>query len=269
MPTARLLLVRCGCRTPADRHLYHERVTPVVLGELIRAAAGRAGLDSASLPGTVPVELVHDLDRSEYATPLALSIAGVTATAPLSLARRIADQLLDDPTFAQVDVAAPGFVNFRLTPGARAGLIRGLTRPELPPADSLPDLVNWPDRVATNPYYLVQLACARMHRLARHSAQIDVQAAPELLELAEHRCDVQVIRQLTQRLRPGPGLLARLSRVAEAVHAWADEPACSVVPVGHAAVQDGHRARLALVGPAITVLTAGCHALGIDAPERI
>ena len=107
-------------------------MTPAQLADAVRAAALAAlaglGLDPAVLPGVVTVERPREPGHGDYASALALQIAGKAGVPPAELARAIASRLAGDPAIQSVEIAGPGFLNIRLSPaaaGAVAGVIVG------------------------------------------------------------------------------------------------------------------------------------------------
>jgi arginyl-tRNA synthetase len=101
-------------------------VPPALLDDLVRAAAREVlasrGLDPAALaadPGVTRARSGH----GEYASNVALRTAGKAGVAPRELAGWLADALVGRPEVAGAVVAGPGFLNLRMTAGARGALI--------------------------------------------------------------------------------------------------------------------------------------------------
>ena len=84
------------------------------LGEALRAALARLGVDP--LPETVHLERPAQREHGDWSSNVALVTAGNVGRKPRDLATDIAKILSDDPPshVASVEVAGPGFVNFRL-----------------------------------------------------------------------------------------------------------------------------------------------------------
>ena len=97
-------------------------VDPTVaqLGAAVRAALGRLGLPD----GDPALERPKDPDHGDWATTIALRVARAAGRPPRDVAADLARELGDLPEVAAVEVAGPGFVNFRLSAAARAGLVR-------------------------------------------------------------------------------------------------------------------------------------------------
>jgi arginyl-tRNA synthetase len=87
------------------------------LAELIRAALAAAAAE-LDLAGDLPeVELAapKQKEHGDFATNVALVLAGRVGRPPREVAEALVRHLPDAPFVASVEVAGPGFVNFRLT----------------------------------------------------------------------------------------------------------------------------------------------------------
>lgn len=84
--------------------------------------AGRlpSGLDLAA----VTVEPPRDPAHGDMATNAAMVLARPAGQNPRAIAEALAERLAADPRVAAADVAGPGFLNLRLTPGVWAGVVR-------------------------------------------------------------------------------------------------------------------------------------------------
>jgi len=84
--------------------------------------AGRLppGLDLAA----VAVEPPRDPAHGDMATNAAMVLARPAGQNPRAIAEALAERLAADPRVAAADVAGPGFLNLRLTPGVWAGVVR-------------------------------------------------------------------------------------------------------------------------------------------------
>ena len=79
-----------------------------------------------SMPSVV-VERARDPRHGDFATPVALGLGRVLRRNPREIAERLAERLSETSRIGQVEVAGPGFVNFRLSAGALQGVVRGIT----------------------------------------------------------------------------------------------------------------------------------------------
>jgi arginyl-tRNA synthetase len=91
------------------------------LSALIRAAVAAAvahgDLDVDSSQVEVTLEPPRNRQFGDFACNVALVLAGKVGMPPREVARRIADRLeIDGTIIEQVDIAGPGFLNFRLKP---------------------------------------------------------------------------------------------------------------------------------------------------------
>jgi len=82
-------------------------------------------LDPSVLPAVAGVERPRDPGHGDYASNLALQVAGKAGLLPRDMAQAIADKLIADPAIESVEIAGPGFLNIRLGPAA-AGSVAGL-----------------------------------------------------------------------------------------------------------------------------------------------
>lgn len=87
------------------------------LGEAVAAAFAAEGVDTA-LARVTPSDRP---DLADFQSSGALAAAKALKANPRELAGRIAERLSSDPRLASVEVAGPGFVNFRLSDAALAG----------------------------------------------------------------------------------------------------------------------------------------------------
>ena len=98
-------------------------LTDPVLGVL--AARLRAALTAASLPDADPeLEKPKQPDHGDWASTLALRLAKPTGRPPREIAEAIVAQLVLPEEVADVSIAGPGFVNFRLSPRYHEALVR-------------------------------------------------------------------------------------------------------------------------------------------------
>jgi len=96
----------------------------------VRAAAVAAlpglGLDPSVLPDAANVERPRHPEHGDYASALALQLAGKVGVPPRELAQAIAGKLGEDPAIQSVAIAGPGFLNIWLSSaaaGAAAGIV--------------------------------------------------------------------------------------------------------------------------------------------------
>ncbi len=100
------------------------------------AALVAQGLSSAQQAGDLPVfeagdlgiERTGDSAKGDWTSTVALRCAKAARRAPKDVAAAVAAHLPADPDVAGVEVAGPGFLNFRLTPAAVAGVFGQVRR---------------------------------------------------------------------------------------------------------------------------------------------
>lgn len=79
-------------------------------------AAAQPMLGEAAMPD-FSVERPRDKAHGDYATNLAMLLAKPLRQAPRTLAEKLQQALVQAPEFTAVEIAGPGFLNLRLTPG--------------------------------------------------------------------------------------------------------------------------------------------------------
>jgi arginyl-tRNA synthetase len=85
----------------------------------------RAALRSAGLPeAEAELERPRQPEHGEWASTLALRLAKPAKMAPRDIAQQVVDHLEAPEQVAAVEIAGPGFINFRLSPSYYAGLVR-------------------------------------------------------------------------------------------------------------------------------------------------
>ena len=103
-------------------------MTPADLAEAILTSArtvfAERELDLSLLPATTSVERPRNPEHGDYASTLALQLAGQAGVDKRELAGGIADRLREVPGIAAVEIAGPGFLNIRLHAAAAGELAR-------------------------------------------------------------------------------------------------------------------------------------------------
>jgi arginyl-tRNA synthetase len=186
-------------------------MTPAQLADAVLAAAAAVltdrDLDPSVLPNAASLERPKHPGHGDYASTLALRIAGQTAISPRELAQAVADKLIGDPAIRSVEVAGRGFLNIwllvnlvrdgqPLRMSKRAGTIvtiddivgaigtdaarYALARYSLDSAIDL-DLDLWIRQSSDNPVYYVQYAHARIASLLRHAGPRYLEDLPPVL----------------------------------------------------------------------------------------
>ncbi len=94
--------------------LTHAHAT--LLAQAIQNAQAAGDLPAFDLP-EVRVQPPNNPELADYASPVALQLAKLARKAPLQIAQIIVDHLPDADFVDEVEVAPPGFINFRLAAG--------------------------------------------------------------------------------------------------------------------------------------------------------
>ncbi|MEO0024391.1 MAG: hypothetical protein RL196_832 [Actinomycetota bacterium] len=100
--------------TPAD-------LSAAILGILAKLQANGA-LSDAALPTEVVVERPKNRDHGDWATNVAMKLAGVYGMNPRSFAEVLAPEISSLEGVEKVDIAGPGFINITLSAG-QAGVL--------------------------------------------------------------------------------------------------------------------------------------------------
>ena len=96
-----------------------------ILDAIARAvsAARHSGAAPDGLPGDAELTDTKNPEHGDFATNYAMVNAKLAATNPRALAETLAGELRKSELFAAVDVAGPGFLNFRLRPEVVAAYV--------------------------------------------------------------------------------------------------------------------------------------------------
>src|SRR5690606_2638621 len=76
------------------------------------------------VPATVVIERPRNRDHGDYATNVAMQLAKKAGTNPRALAELLAVRLRESDGIEAVDVAGPGFLNFRVAAATQGELAR-------------------------------------------------------------------------------------------------------------------------------------------------
>lgn len=91
--------------------------------------AATSVLSREMAPNAVILERPKQAEHGDWATSLALSLAKELKAKPREMAQRLVDSMHPDPALiAQVEIAGPGFINFRLALGYHYGQLAELLR---------------------------------------------------------------------------------------------------------------------------------------------
>ncbi len=86
-----------------------------LLGASFDALANEGKLDSAVVPETIAIETARDPRHGDFASNVALAAAKAAGLKPRDLAQMLIDHLPSSPSVAAVEIAGPGFINFRVS----------------------------------------------------------------------------------------------------------------------------------------------------------
>jgi len=96
------------------------------ISQAIQAAQQQGDLPAFDLPEEIPVEHPKQEEMGDYATPVCLQLARQARMAPIKIAETVAAHLPTLPFVGSVEVARPGFINFRLSEGWLTSQVEGI-----------------------------------------------------------------------------------------------------------------------------------------------
>ena len=125
-----------------------------LLGEALIDAARKNGWNPPGGEDRVPIEVPRDPSHGDFATNLALVLSKQVKKSPREVAEMLIASLpVGDDLIAGVDVAGPGFINFRLAPRALHGVLLEIlhTGPSYGTSDGGKGVVAQVEYVSANP----------------------------------------------------------------------------------------------------------------------
>ncbi len=103
-------------------------LTPEQLNEAIvsalRALANSGALPKEHIPSEVVVERPKNRDHGDWATNVAMQLAGKLGANPRELAEKLANELRETDGVESVSIAGPGFINFFVSDAAAGALAK-------------------------------------------------------------------------------------------------------------------------------------------------
>lgn len=122
-------MLKCGAMWNSEdnkNNLLHHQLAAAVKSAIAQAQAAD-GLATFDIPDIV-IERPRDPSHGDYASAIALQLARPARQAPLKIAQTIADHLVYPDFLAEVTVAPPGFLNFRLSAAWLQALVERIIR---------------------------------------------------------------------------------------------------------------------------------------------
>ncbi len=108
------------------RHTVRLKETIIdIIRQAISAAQEAGRLPVVTLPEIV-IERPQNPDHGDYASSIALKLARAMGDKPLNIAQKIVDAIEPSDEIAEVNVAPPGFINFKLKESWLAGQVTGI-----------------------------------------------------------------------------------------------------------------------------------------------
>jgi arginyl-tRNA synthetase len=105
--------------------LTPEQLNQAILEALARLAS-RSVLPESEIPGSVVVERPKNREHGDWATNVAMQLAGKLQQNPRSLAEAIAGELESTDGVESVSVAGPGFINLFVSSAAAGALVKDI-----------------------------------------------------------------------------------------------------------------------------------------------
>jgi len=87
-----------------------------LVGDSIRAAQAAGDLPEFELPAVV-VERARQAEHGDFASPVCMQLPRLAKMAPRLIAEKVVDHMVSVPYVEAVEIAGPGYVNFRLDKG--------------------------------------------------------------------------------------------------------------------------------------------------------
>jgi arginyl-tRNA synthetase len=84
-------------------------------------------LTSGELPDEIQLEVPKNADHGDYSTNLAMVLAKTERKAPRKIAETLVDALQGNPLCDRIEIAGPGFINFRLAAGCWYAVLDRIT----------------------------------------------------------------------------------------------------------------------------------------------
>ncbi|NOY12490.1 MAG: arginine--tRNA ligase [Deltaproteobacteria bacterium] len=85
-------------------------------------------LSSGEIPQEIQLEVPKNPDHGDFASNLAMTMAKAERKAPRQIATALVAALQDNPLCAEIEIAGPGFINFRLAPSCWYGVLDQVMR---------------------------------------------------------------------------------------------------------------------------------------------
>ncbi|NND59908.1 MAG: arginine--tRNA ligase, partial [Gammaproteobacteria bacterium] len=90
-----------------------------IVGKALQRMVEDSVIEASAIPRRVGVERTRDPAHGDFATNVAMTMAKAARCNPRELAQKIVTAIPDDDTIAAIEIAGPGFINFRLSDAAR------------------------------------------------------------------------------------------------------------------------------------------------------
>lgn len=251
--------------------MYPAQLADEIRDTLERLVTSGELAPTARIPAYVRVERPVRASRGDFASPVALRVAGA-GISPRAVADLLAASLRDRPGIASAEAVGEGFVNVVLTSASLAEIVRGILAgaPGSRPGDPVVCFAPPGDELTSGLRY----AHARLAGLLRAGAALGVTRDPDHLHQGE--LVPSPARRLVCALAEYPSVSARenprafhrfLAEVLACVEDY--EQSTYVLPRGDEEATPAHGSRLVLVDAARNVVANALARCGVSAPDRL
>src|SRR6056297_1512912 len=100
-----------------------EQLCQIIAAALQQCYANQQ-LDSGVMPEEIQLEIPKNPEHGDFATNLAMTLAKAEGKAPRQIAAALTAVLEQNVWFEKIEIAGPGFINFRLCPESWHGVLR-------------------------------------------------------------------------------------------------------------------------------------------------
>ncbi len=98
------------------------------ISEALQQCYATGSLHSGEIPGEIQLEVPKNSEHGDFATNLAMTLAKVERKAPRQIAEALVAALQDHPLCDRIEIAGPGFINFRLAASCWYGVLEQIMR---------------------------------------------------------------------------------------------------------------------------------------------
>ncbi len=98
------------------------------ISKALQQCYANGSLDSGELPAEIQLEVPKNSEHGDFATNLAMTMAKAERKAPRQIAEALVAALQDNPLCEKIEIAGPGFINFRLAASCWYGVLEQIAQ---------------------------------------------------------------------------------------------------------------------------------------------